>query len=33
MGVIQKLMLKDDQSIRDVIAYINSLPKDPPPAP
>jgi cytochrome c oxidase subunit 2 len=28
MGVIQKLMLKDDQSILDVIAYINSLPKE-----
>ena len=28
MGVIQKLMLKDEQSILDVITYINSLPKD-----
>ena len=28
MGVIQKLMLKDDQSILDVIAYINTLPKE-----
>jgi cytochrome c oxidase subunit 2 len=28
MGVIQKLLLKDDQSIKDVIAYINTLPKD-----
>jgi cytochrome c oxidase subunit 2 len=28
MGVIQKLMLKDAQSILDVVAYINTLPKD-----
>jgi len=28
MGVIQKLMLPDDPAIFDVIAYINSLPKD-----
>jgi cytochrome c oxidase subunit 2 len=28
MGVIQKLVLKDAQSILDVIAYINTLPKD-----
>jgi cytochrome c oxidase subunit 2 len=28
MGVIQKLMLEDDQSILDVIAYINTLPKN-----
>jgi cytochrome c oxidase subunit 2 len=28
MGVIQKLMLKDDQSKLDVIAYIDSLPKE-----
>jgi cytochrome c oxidase subunit 2 len=28
MGVIQKLMLKDDQAILDVIAYINTLPKE-----
>jgi cytochrome c oxidase subunit 2 len=28
MGVIQKLMLPNDQAILDVIAYINSLPKD-----
>ena len=25
MGVIQKLMLKDDQAILDVIAYIQTL--------
>ena len=28
MGIIQKLMLKDDQAILDVIAYINTLPKE-----
>lgn len=28
MGVIQKLMLKDEQSILDVVAYINTLPKE-----
>jgi len=28
MGVIQKIMLKDDQAVLDVIAYINSLPKE-----
>jgi cytochrome c oxidase subunit 2 len=28
MGVIQKIMLKDDQAILDVITYINSLPKE-----
>jgi cytochrome c oxidase subunit 2 len=28
MGVIQKLVLKDEQSILDVIAYINTLPKE-----
>ena len=28
MGVIQKLVLQNDQTILDVIAYINSLPKD-----
>ena len=28
MGVIQKLMLKDEQAILDVVAYINTLPKD-----
>ena len=28
MGVIQKLMLPDDQSILDVIAFINTLPKE-----
>ena len=28
MGVIQKLMLKDDPAILDVIAYINTLPKE-----
>jgi cytochrome c oxidase subunit 2 len=28
MGVIQKLMLPDDQAILDVIAHINSLPKE-----
>ena len=28
MGIIQKLMLKDDQAKFDVVAYINSLPKD-----
>ena len=28
MGIIQKLMLKDDQAVLDVIAYINSLPKE-----
>jgi len=28
MGVIQKLMLPNDPAIFDVIAYINSLPKD-----
>jgi cytochrome c oxidase subunit 2 len=28
MGVIQKLMLENDQAILDVIAYINTLPKE-----
>ncbi len=28
MGAMQKLMLPNDQAILDVIAYINSLPKD-----
>jgi len=28
MGVIQKLMLPNDQAILDVIAYINTLPKE-----
>ena len=28
MGVIQKLMLPDDKTILDVIAYINTLPKE-----
>ena len=28
MGIIQKLMLEDDQAKLDVIAYINTLPKD-----
>jgi cytochrome c oxidase subunit 2 len=28
MGVIQKLMLKDEQAILDVIAYINTMPKE-----
>jgi len=28
MGVIQKLMLPDDQAILDVIAFINTLPKE-----
>jgi cytochrome c oxidase subunit 2 len=28
MGIIQKLMLPNDQAILDVIAYINTLPKD-----
>jgi cytochrome c oxidase subunit 2 len=28
MGVIQKIMLKDEQAILDVIAYINTLPKE-----
>jgi cytochrome c oxidase subunit 2 len=28
MGVIQKLMLKDDQAKLDVIAYIDTLPKE-----
>jgi cytochrome c oxidase subunit 2 len=28
MGVIQKLMLKDEQAILDVVAYINTLPTD-----
>ena len=28
MGVIQKIMLKDAQAILDVIAYVNSLPKE-----
>ena len=28
MGVIQKLMLPDDQAILDVIAHTNTLPKD-----
>jgi len=28
MGVIQKLMLKDNQAMLDVIAYINTLPKE-----
>ena len=28
MGMIQKLMLKDEQAILDVIAYIDTLPKD-----
>jgi len=28
MGVIQKIMLKDDQAILDVIAHINTLPKE-----
>ena len=28
MGVIQKLMLKDEQAILDVVVYINTLPKD-----
>jgi cytochrome c oxidase subunit 2 len=28
MGVIQKLMLPDDQAILDVVAFINTLPKE-----
>jgi cytochrome c oxidase subunit 2 len=28
MGIIQKLMLENDQAKLDVIAYINSLPKE-----
>lgn len=28
MGIIQKLMLPNEQAIRDVIAYINTLPKE-----
>jgi cytochrome c oxidase subunit 2 len=28
MGVIQKLMLENDQAILDVITYINTLPKE-----
>ena len=28
MGVMQKLMLKDNQAMLDVIAYINTLPKE-----
>ena len=28
MGVIQKIMLKDEQAILDVVAYINTLPKE-----